>query len=158
MVNAAQRAKVLALLDSTRVLAVAVLADQQPHAGLLPFVVAPDYDGVVVHASRLARHTQGLQPGATVGLVIHRPDQPSADPMQLERLTLSATVERLPRETEAYEEARRRYLERFPTSEPTFGLADFSLYRLRFGQGRYIGGFAGAVTVRAEDLSPKPSP
>ncbi len=153
----AQRAAIHALLGASRVLALAVLVDEQPYAGLLPFIVTSDYTGVIVHASRLARHTRGLEPGTTVGIVIHRPDQPAADPLQLERLTFTATVEILPREGEAYQAARRRYLERFPTSEPTFGLADFSLYRLRFDQGRYIGGFARALDVRARDLAQTPS-
>jgi hypothetical protein len=45
------------LLDDQRLLALAVIADGAPYAGLLPFVVLPAYRGVMIHASRLSKHT-----------------------------------------------------------------------------------------------------
>lgn len=140
------------LLGSTRVLALALFIDGEPHVNLLPYVPSPDYTGALVHASALARHTKGLVSGATFSALIHRPDQPDADPLQVERITLWGTVETIERDTDAYADGQRRYLERFPTSAPTFALGDFNLYRLRFATGRYVGGFAQARTVTADEL------
>ncbi len=140
------------LFAGTRVLALGVLLDGEPYVGLLPYVITPDYTAAVVHASGLARHTKGLVSGAAFSTLIHRPDQPDADPLQVARITLQGTVETIERETEAYAQGRRRYVERFPSSVPTFTLGDFNLYRLRFTTGRYVGGFARARTVTADDL------
>ena len=48
------------LLDGQRVLSLAVLVDGAPCAGLLPFAALPERNGVLIHASRLARHSRGL--------------------------------------------------------------------------------------------------
>jgi putative heme iron utilization protein len=107
---------------------------------------------VYAHASGLARHRRGLEQGAPFSVLIHKPDQLEADPLQIPRLTLQGTVDVIDRKSEEYREAKVLYLERFPSSEPTFMLSDFNLYRLRFAQGRYIGGFAQALPLSADDL------
>ncbi len=140
------------LLESTRVLALAVLVDGEPYVGLLPYVMSPEFSGAIVHASALARHTKGLVNGGMFSALIHRPDRPDADPLQVERITLQGTVETIERESNAYTAGQRRYVERFPTSAPTFALGDFNLYHLRFARGRYVGGFARARTVTADDF------
>ena len=58
------------LLTDCRVLSLGVLVDGKPHVGLLPFVSAADYRSALVHASQLARHSRGLQPG----FAVQRPD------------------------------------------------------------------------------------
>jgi putative heme iron utilization protein len=147
-----QRGELHGLLASERVLAIAVLIGGEPYAGLLPYAFVPEEGAALVHASRLARHTRGLTPGAPVSVLVHRPDRPEADPLQVPRVTLTGTVELVERGSAAYEGAQRRYVDRFPTSAPTFQLGDFELYRLRFSAGRYVGGFAQAVNVTRQDL------
>lgn len=68
-------------------------------------------------------------------------------------MTLLGTVRQLDRGTPVWEEGRRLYLQRFPTSEPTFSLGDFELYELRFHGGRLVGGFARAASVSPEMLA-----
>lgn len=140
------------LLDGQRVLSLAVLADGAPYAGLLPFVPLPRYAGVMIHASRLSKHTQGLAPGARAGVLLHEQDGSAKDPLQLKRATFDCVVEPLERGGEAWEQGRGRYLERFPASRITFRLADFTLYRLVFQRGLYVGGFGRAVEIRPADL------
>ncbi len=147
-----QRGALRDLLAGERVLALSVLVDGEPLAGLLPYTFVPEDGSVLVHASRLARHTRGLAPGAQVSVLVHRPDRPEADPLQIPRVTLQGEVELVDKNTAAYRDGQRRYLERFPTSEPTFQLGDFELYRLRFSKGRYVSGFAQAVNVVGTDL------
>ena len=140
------------LVSHQRLLALSVLIDGAPYAGLLPYAFTPEHGAMLVHASRLARHTRGLEPGAQFSVVIHRPDRPDADPLQVPRVTLAGTIEVLERGTEDYREGRQAYTKRFPSSEQTFQLGDFNLYRLRVQEGRYVGGFARAVNVTAENV------
>ena len=141
------------LLETQRILALSVLVDTQPYVGLLPYALTPDRNTALVHASGLARHTRGLQQGAPFSVLIHRPDQPDGDPLQIERVMLQGSVEVLPKSSPEYQRARRSYVERFPSSEQTFMLGDFNLYALHFESGRYVSGFAKAVNVTARDLA-----
>ncbi len=135
------------LLTARKVLCLAAVIDGEPVASLLPFAVSPDFHGVYVQASTLARHSQALQAGARVGLLIHGLDTDDADPLQVARLSVQAVVEPIARESEGFGEASRVFLERLPSAEMTLTFADFSLYRLRFARGRYVAGFAQAFDV-----------
>ncbi len=140
------------LLEEQRVLSLALNIEGKPHASVLPFVSLPDFSGAVVHASGLARHSRGLVAGADFSAVIHLPDRPDVDPLQLPRLLVDGRVEPVPRESDEYGELRRLYQQRFPSSEITFSLPDFELHRLRFGRGRLVAGFARASSVSSEDF------
>lgn len=48
------------LLRQQRLLSLGVVVDSLPVVGLLPFLAAPNFAGLVVHASQLAPHTAGL--------------------------------------------------------------------------------------------------
>ena len=135
------------LLTNQRVLALAVVIDDEPEAGLLPYAVREDFGAVYVQASGLARHTRGLNPGGRVGILIHAGDSPDADPMQLARLTVHATVQVLDKTSDQFASARERFVARFPTADMTLDLGDFNLYELTFERGRYVEGFARAFNV-----------
>ncbi len=135
------------MFAAERVLGLAVLIDGAPEAGLLPYAVRPDYGALYVQASGLARHTRGLQPGAAVGVLIHEADAPGADPLQIRRLTVQASVAVLDRESEAFERAQAVYVGRFPSAEMTLSLGDFNLYELTLGRGRYVAGFGQAFNL-----------
>lgn len=138
------------LLDTERVLTLAVLVDGDPVAALLPFVVTADYTALLVQAAGLARHTRGLIDGATVGVAIHLPAIPDRDPMQIPRLTVQATVRVVQRDTNAFAAAAKRLAARFPAAAMTLPLPDFQLCALELGRGRYVEGFARAFNVSAE--------
>jgi putative heme iron utilization protein len=135
------------MIATRQVLGLAVLVDGEPEASLLPYAVRADYGALYVQASGLARHSRGLQPGARVGVLIHEPELPGADPLQTPRLTAQATVTVLDRESEAFERAREAFVGRFPSAERTVNLGDFNLYELEFGRGRYVAGFAQAYNL-----------
>jgi hypothetical protein len=140
-------------LLAQRVLALGVLVEGKPYAGLLPFAARPDFGALLIHASDLARHSRGLTPGAPFSVVIHLPDRFDADPLQLPRVTLEGTVSVLERGMPEYESGRELYLGRFPAGARTFQLGDFHLYELGLEGGRLIGGFAQAHTVTAQMLA-----
>lgn len=140
------------LLTETRVLSLGVLVDGEPHVGLLPFALTPEFGSVLVHASTLARHSRGLQPGASYSALIHGPDR-DGDPLQVPRVTISGRVQRVERSAAGYSALRQVYVDRFPTSQPTFSLGDFSLYRLDLERGRLVAGFARALTLTRESFA-----
>ena len=150
--DANQQRMLRRILTECRVLSLAVTVDGAPYAGLLPFAVRPDLGEFYIHASGLARHSRGLGEGTSFGLLIHLPDRPDADPLQLPRVTLQGTVRLLDKGTPAYEEGRARYVEKFPGSAPVFGLGDFNLYALEPQAGRLITGFGGALNIGPRTL------
>jgi putative heme iron utilization protein len=141
------------LLEVPRVAALGVLLDGAPYVGLVPFAVMPDRQALVVHASRLARHTRGLASGAPFSALLHAPDAPGADPLQLPRVTFLGAVQPLAEGSADEAVARERYLTRFPDAAQTFALPDFALYALRIREGRLVLGFARARDVSRGDLS-----
>jgi putative heme iron utilization protein len=140
------------LLENARVLSLAFVVDGDPEAGLLPFARRDDYGAVFVQASGLARHVRGLEAGARVGVLVHASDTPDADPMQLPRLSIQATVEVLDKSSAQFASAAGRFIARFAGAEMTLGLEDFNLYELTFRRGRYVEGFARAFNVGPDTL------
>jgi len=147
-----QRAALRSLLQEQRVLSLAVLVDEVPYVGLLPYALSTDGDAALIHASKLARHSRGLQDGAPFAILVHEAMAPETDPLQVPRVSLQGTVELVAKGSPDYADCRDAYLARFPSSAPTFGLGDFDLYWLRFARGRYVGGFAQAVNLNEENL------
>jgi hypothetical protein len=141
-----------ALLTERRVLALSVIVDDEPVIGLLPFTVADDWHALIVHASRLARHTRGLVEGAAFDALVHQLDTADVDPLQIKRVTLRGHVRTIPGEA-AQAGARFTYLTRFPEAESITELGDFAFYRLEVEAGRLVTGFAGAVNVTGETLT-----
>ena len=124
--------------------------DGKPYVGLLPFVTRPDFGGLVIHASSLARHTGGLTPDAPFGALVHATPEPGTDPLQLPRLSLQGSVRRFSREEPEWEAARDVYIDKYPSSRSIFQLGDFHLYELVIDSGRLIAGF-GSI----HDLDPR---
>jgi putative heme iron utilization protein len=56
------------------------------------------------------------------------------------------------REAPEWTAARERYLARFPAANQWFEFTDFTLFRFTIARARYVGGFANAHTLRADDL------
>ena len=143
------------LLAEQRVLALAVTLPPAgvPQAGLLPFVPLPDCSGVLVHASRLARHSAGLASEAVASALIHEGDAVGKDPLQLRRVTFVCRVRPLERDSAEWLAGRGRYLARFADAAVTFDLGDFTLYELAFESGLYVAGFGRAIALTGDDIA-----
>jgi len=135
------------LLTDCRVLSLGVLVDGKPHVGLLPFVAATDYRSVLIHASQLARHSRGLQPGSPYSALIHANKEEQNDALQVPRVSISGTVQLVAQADADFGSSREAFIDRFPSSAQTFHLGDFNLYRLHFEWGRLVSGFARAITL-----------
>ena len=135
------------LFRQVRVLCLAVVVDGDCEAALLPFARRADGAALYVQASGLARHTRGLHSGARVGVLVHANDAADADPMQLPRLAVQATVTLLDKGSAQFTAAAALFTARFPAAAMTLELGDFNLYELTLGRGRYVEGFARAFNV-----------
>lgn len=138
---------VQALLDREPVLTAAVVVEGEPVAAVLPFAVTADGGALLVHVSALARHARGLFDGAPVGIAVHAAASAGRDPMQLPRLTVQTVAHAVERGSPAFDAAAARLAARFPAAATTLALPDFSVYALALGRGRYVEGFARAVSV-----------
>ncbi len=140
------------LLTGRRVLSLAVLVDGEPVIGLLPFAVTEDHRALIVHASRLARHTRGLSEGASFDALVHEMDADGVDPLQVKRATLRGTVRAASQDEAHHTEARGVYLAKFPSAEPITTLGDFAFFRLEIEGGRLVTGFGAAANITADVL------
>ena len=81
------------LLTGEKLVTLAVVIDGAPVAGVLPFLAEPGLVTLLVHTSKLARHSRGLTPGAPFSAAIHLPLAPGLDALQSQRVVLEGHVE-----------------------------------------------------------------
>jgi hypothetical protein len=148
-----QQAELLrSLLVEQHVLSLALVADDRPVIGLLPFALSQDGRALIVHASRLARHTAGLAEGAPFDALVHEPVTVGVDPLQVRRVTLRGEVRAFAEHDAARAADRAAYLAKFPDAEPITSLGDFAFFRLEITGGRLVSGFGGAINLTARTL------
>jgi len=133
------------------VLTLALVDGGAPVAGLMPYLADADLTALYVHGSRLAKHTRALAAGGPFSAVIHRPDLPEHDPLQLARLMLEGEVVQVSKSD--VKDLRNRWIARFPMAALTVELGDFAFYRLEIRSGRLIAGFARAFGVSRKALA-----
>lgn len=153
VVDREQLESIRSLLLTTRVLSLAYAADEGPEAALIPFAPREDFKALYVQASTLARHTSALQAGGRVGVLVHGQDTGKANPMQLARLSVAATVLQIDHSSAGYDAAAMQFVTRFPAAKTTLGFGDFGLYMLTLGEGRFVEGFARAFDVTTETFA-----
>ncbi len=147
-----EKTHVLRLIRSQRWAALATHLDGEPFASMVAYVPEPDLSGFLLHLSRLASHTKHLLLNPKASLVISEPDTGGGNPQELARLSIQGVATELARDDPYYTTARDLYIERLPDSEMLFSFADFVLFRLVPDSARYVGGFARARTLSAEEL------
>jgi hypothetical protein len=147
-----QAALLRSLLLEQRVLSLAVVADDRPVIGLLPFALSTDGRALIVHASRLSRHTAGLADGAPFDALVHEPVTDGVDPLQVRRVTLRGEVRAFAEHDPVRSLDRAAYLAKFPDAESITTLGDFAFFRLEITGGRLVSGFGGAVNLTARTL------
>ena len=140
------------LLRDTRWAALATVGAHGPLATQVAWDPDPDLVGGLLHLSRLAAHTRHLltDPGASLSL--SEVDDGREDPQTLARVTLEGEATPLDRDAPEWTAARDRYLARFPAASQWFEFSDFTLFHFVIARARYVGGFANAHTLRADDL------
>jgi heme iron utilization protein len=147
--DAETRLKLLDLLRTQGTAALATLHQGEPAISMVPVALAPD--GLLAHVSELATHTRDLREHPRVSLLLMgaEGELPQARP----RVSIAGEAAFIDKDTPAYAAARARYLARFPLSEMTFSLADFSLVRIAPQSARYVAGFAQAHALAGPALA-----
>ncbi len=145
-------AQLAQLLRGQRWACLGTQGKQQPYVSWVAFVAEADFSGLVLHLSRLAKHTRNLEAEPLVSLALSEMDDGQGDPQQLARLTLQGRVEPIARDDERYEELKTLYLTHLPDAEMMFQFSDFCLYRFSPESGRYVEGFASSHAINAEKL------
>ncbi len=142
------------LLATQPVGALATLHRGEPAVSMVPFVLAEGAGRIYIHVSALATHTRDMQDHPRVSLlVMDDPARAGVPPQALPRVALQCDAIALAREGDAYAAARTAYLERFPESEVTFGLGDFSLFALQPVAARLVAGFGRAYGLTGDGLT-----
>ncbi|MEJ2565386.1 MAG: pyridoxamine 5'-phosphate oxidase family protein [Gammaproteobacteria bacterium] len=151
--NDDHRARVRQLLLERRWAALATLSeDATPAVSYVAYVAEPGFDGFLLHLSRLALHTRNLLARPAAALAVSDTDTGEGDPQLLARISVQGAVAVIPRGTSDYRRAREHFLAKLPQAEQLFGFEDFVLLRFQPQAARYVGGFASAFQLSAEQL------
>ena len=128
-----------ALLRERSTAALATLHDGRPLASLVPYAIHLAAGGLrlVTHVSRLSAHTRDMLASPEVGLLVSAPEESTAPPQALPRVSLFARAEFVDRGHPDHAALARAYLDRFPEAADWFDLGDFSIVA-----------FAPSITVR----------
>ena len=129
------------------VAALGTLQDGAPCVSMVPFALADDGHGLIVHVSRLAAHTENMMHSPQVSLLVMESEGPDKLPQSLARVTVQGLARALADSDDQYGPARDAYLLRFPDAAGLFEFPDFSLFLIEVTRVRVVGGFAQATTL-----------
>ncbi len=120
---------------------------------MVPYAIAADGSGFIVHVSTLAAHTKDMLVDAQVSLLVAEDEGHEKSPLGLERVSVQALAERVGAESSQLPGFKAAYLARFPDSAQMFGFADFSIFLIRPVTARFVAGFGQAHSLSAESLA-----
>jgi heme iron utilization protein len=151
--DAATAAALAGLIRRERIGALGTLRGGAPNVSLVAYLPAADLSLFWLRLSGLAWHTQDLQRAPRAALAVAQADDGRADPQTLARVTLLGEAAILPDGDARLAPLRAQWLERFPQSAVTFGLADFSFWSLAVREARFVAGLGRTHNLRAGDLA-----
>jgi len=110
----------------------------------VPYAIAPDGSGLLIHVSRLASHTRDMRADARVSLLVMQELEDGTSALALPRVTIQGTAHEVAADALDLPGLTATYLDRFPDAEQLFGFADFSLFKIQPESVRFVAGFAQA--------------
>ena len=141
------------LIRARSTAALGTLRGEAPYVSMVPYALAADGSGFLVHVSTLAAHTKDMLADARVSLLIAEAEGGEKSPLGLARVSVQAMAEQIASDSTPQSEFRASYLARFPDAEPMFGFADFSLFLIRPVSARFVAGFGQAHSLTTESLA-----
>ncbi len=141
------------LVHERSVAALGTLHEKVPYVSMVPFAVARDGRGLIIHVSGLAAHTRDMLESPEVSLMIMEPEAAGKMAQALARVTVQGRARPLSSKTKESADAREVYLARFPDAAMLFDLGDFSLFVIRPISVRFVAGFGQAVTLAPEGFA-----
>jgi heme iron utilization protein len=149
----AQALALRSLLESQQVASLATLHNGEPAVSMVAYALLPRGQGFVIHVSRLATHTADMLSNPAVGLLVIAPLTASPSALSLPRASITGRTQQWTSDSPGYSPARALYLSRFPESDELFSFSDFSLFVVEVRSVRFVGGFAQARSVTAEQFA-----
>ncbi|MFH1605556.1 MAG: pyridoxamine 5'-phosphate oxidase family protein [Pseudomonadota bacterium] len=124
-----------------------------PFVSMVPYAIADDGSGFVIHVSKLAAHTKDMLTDARVSLLISEEIGGGKSPLALERVSVQGEAEPISYDARELPGFRIAYLARFPEAEQMFGFPDFSLFLIRPVSARFVAGFGEAHSLSEESMT-----
>ena len=137
------------LLRSARVGTLATSAKGQPFASLVTPACAPDLS-LLLLLSGLSEHTRHLMADPRCSVLVVGVAE-TANPQTAPRLTVTGVAERV-----ASPELKSRYLAVHPYASLYADFGDFAVWRMQPVAGLFVGGFARAIRLPRQALTPDP--
>jgi putative heme iron utilization protein len=141
------------LLRERSVAALGTLHAGAPYVSMVPYALAPDASGLIIHVSGLSSHTKDMRTDPRVSLLVMQAEGGETSALALARASIQGTAVELASDAPDLPGFRAAYLERFPEASQMFGFADFSLFRIQPESVRFVAGFAQAYTFSAESFA-----
>jgi hypothetical protein len=120
---------------------------------MVPYAIAADGSGFLVHVSKLSAHTRDMLADARVSLLVAEAEGDGKSPLGLMRVTVQGQARRIPSGSNGHPGFKATYLARFPEAEPMFGFADFSMFLIRPDSARFVAGFGQSHSLSAETMA-----
>lgn len=120
---------------------------------MVPYAIAADGSGFVVHVSKLAAHTKDMLVDARVSILVAETEEGNKSPLGLMRVSVQGLARRIPSGSSDLTGLKAVYLARFPEAEPMFGFADFSMFLIRPDSARFVAGFGEAHSVSGDSMA-----
>jgi putative heme iron utilization protein len=141
------------LLRERRVAALGTLHAGAPHVSMVPYAIASDGSGLIIHVSGLATHTKDMRADPRVSLLVMDAGGGETSALALPRASIQGTALEPAPDSPDLPALRAAYLERFPEASQMFGFADFSMFKIQPESVRFVAGFGEAHTLSAESFA-----
>jgi putative heme iron utilization protein len=145
--------RLVQLLRQRATAALGTLRDGAPFVSMVPYAIAADGSGFVVHVSKLAAHTKDMLADTRVSLLVAEAEGGGKSALALARVSLQGTARRMPSGSPDLSGSRAAYLARFPEAAQMFDFADFSIFLIRPVSVRFVAGFGEAHSLSAETFA-----
>jgi len=138
--------EVKTLLSQSRIGFLATQGELGPETSMAPYAI--HHGKILLHLSKLARHTTNIETNPSIGVMICTPETMEDSPLALPRLSLQGEV--TPVKDAQLEAVRQTYLKAIPDAEPLFGFGDFCLFEFTPSHVYWVGGFGSARNISLE--------
>ena len=151
--NAELTERLAQLLRERSTAALGTLRDGAPFVSMVPYAIAADGSGFVIHVSKLAAHTKDMLADARVSLLVAEAEGGGKSALGAgSGFRCRAWRGASPPDSPDLSGFRAAYLARFPEAEQMFGFADFSIFLIRPVVGALCRGIRpGAFAFRRID-------
>jgi putative heme iron utilization protein len=151
--DAETHAALARLIRRERIAHLGTLRAGAPLVSMTLYMPASDFSAFYVHVSRLAWHTQDMQHDPRVALSIAEDDDQREDPFTLMRVSIRGEAAQMANAAADFAWLKTAWLARFPAQAINFELADFSFWRIRPRDARFVAGFGRIHNISASELA-----